>query len=145
MHVAAVRRRPLVVASWVLVLSLGTVACSDEPEPSQSAAEAEVCAGVDVVQAALRQVQALNRGSTIEEVEAARDGLRTSIDGFRASVAGLAEADQNAMENGFEDISAAIDDLGGSDTIGEAAADVQASTQGLRDSLQEMSDGYECG
>lgn len=125
-----------------LALAASLAACSDTV--SQEDAEAAVCDSITQVRSAAAEVAALNPTSTVDEAQSAIDGLTTAVEGLRSSAADLESADTAAIESAADEVRGAVDDVSGSDSLGEAATSVQGSTGSLETALTEISDGVQC-
>jgi uncharacterized phage infection (PIP) family protein YhgE len=127
-----------------IALAASLAACSSDTE-TQPDAEAAVCDSITQVRTAAADIAALDTTSTVDEAQAAADGLTTAVDGLKTNAADLESADTAAIEAAANEISGALDSVSGADTLGAAAAAVQGSTGTLDTALTEISDGVQCG
>lgn len=135
-------RRSIITLACTLALAGSLAACSNSE--TQEEAESAVCTSLAQVKTAAAGVKALTATSTIDEVQSAQKALESAIEGLKANAADLNQADLVALESAGDDIQKAVADVSGSDTLGEAAASIKASTTALDAAVTEIDNGVQC-
>ena len=135
------RMRALGVIAGTLVLVGSLSACSSD---SQSDAETAMCNSIASVKEAANQVEALTATSTVSEAQEAEKALDTALAELKESAEDLNQADLSALESAGDDIQQAVVGVSGSDSLGEAATTVKASTTQLNTALAEIENGVQC-
>ena len=135
------RMRAFGVIAGTLVLVGSLSACSSD---SQSDAEAAMCSSIAAVKTAAAQVEGLNATSTVSEAQEAEKALDTALAGLKESAKDVNQADLSALESAGDDIQKAVSGVSGSDSLGEAATTVKASTTELNTALAEIENGVQC-
>jgi hypothetical protein len=116
----------------IAAMALGITACGDDDAGSTNdEALANLCADLEELEGAIGDFAALDESSTLEEVEAARDEVGDSIEQVRESAADVADARVDAVESAYQDLSTAVDQLDGDDSVSEAV-------ESLRDAADEV-------
>ena len=138
-------KRVLACVGAVLVVSFGAVACGDDDDSGQSAAEAQLCTSLEGFGAALQQVESVQLGNpeaNAQNISVSR--VRATWSGVQQSAKDINEADANAIDSALGDLESAVDDLPSGVTVAEAKAQLQPSIDGVNSALTEMRNGIQC-
>jgi hypothetical protein len=136
--------RPYKVLGWVTI-SMGllalALACSS---PSAADAQATLCSNLTTFQLSVEEFSNLDRYSTTGEVKAAADVVRHSFEAVRQANAEVNNAQVEALENAYQDLQGAIDNLPDETPIAEAVRSLQPQIAAVRSARQEVTSGVEC-
>ncbi len=138
-------KRVLACVGAVLVVSFGAVACGDDDDSGQSAAEAQLCTSLEGFGAALQQVESVQLGNpeaNAQNISVSR--VRATWSGVQQSAKDINEADADAIDSALGDLESAVDDLPSGVTVAEAKAQLQPSIDGVNSALTEMRNGIQC-
>jgi hypothetical protein len=131
--------RPYQVLGWVTT-SMGllalALACAS---PSAAEAQAALCSNLTA-----EEFTNLDRYSTTGEVKAAADVVRHSFEAVQQANAEVRNAQVDALENAYQDLQGAIDDLPDETPIAEAVRSLQPQIAAVRSARQEVTSGVEC-
>lgn len=124
----------------VVVIALVTVVVLAGCQPvTPQEAESQYCTDLAAVKTAAEQVKALNADSTIDEAQAAIQELGKAMETAAISSVDVKEAQWDAIDEAFKTMQQDINDISGSDTVGEASqvvAEAQATfAQAVNESL----------
>lgn len=112
------KRATLVLFGLLTASMFAFIACDDEP--TQEKANEQFCDDMGEFVASLRVIEDLNRDSTIEEVEEARERARTAYANILESAVGVVEVQIDDLQDAYDDLLAAVDAIDDDATIGEA-------------------------
>jgi hypothetical protein len=136
--------RPYQVLGWVTT-SMGllalALACTS---PSAAEAQAALCSNLTVFQQSVEEFSNLDRYSTTGEVKAAADVVRHSFEAVQQANAEVRNAQVDTLENAYEDLRGAIEDLPDETPIAEAVRSLQPQIAAVRSARQEVTSGVEC-
>jgi len=125
-----------------LVLFVATACMEQESQPS---AEAAVCASVSAFGTAVQDFRDLDPATaSIEDVQAARDDIQAAWDQVKSEATDLTEADEAAVDEGWNGVSQSIDEFPSDEPIEDGLASVQDAAGGVQTAFQEMADGLGC-
>jgi hypothetical protein len=138
-------RRVMACVAVVVVASFGAVACGDDDDSGQPAAEAQVCTSLQGFGAALENVE----GVQLADPEANAQNITlakvtATWSGVEQSARDLNEADANALDSALGDLESAVDDLPSGTTAAEAKTQLQPQLDAVDSALTEMRDGIQC-
>ncbi len=121
-------------------------ACMQEAAPSsQVDAEAQLCTSLAAFGTALGGIGDLDvTTSSAEDVEAARDAIQVAWDQVKEDAAAVPEADETAVEESWQTVVAAVDNIATDVPIEEALVPVQEAVDGVQANFDEMRDGVGC-
>jgi hypothetical protein len=113
---------------------------------SKSLEEAQVdfCQALVAYGEAVGELQNVNDGTTVEELQSARDDAADARDAVGDAAVGLREARIRSAENAWENTQAAINDISGDATLGEAAATVRGQAAILLAEIERIGN-ISCG
>jgi hypothetical protein len=132
------------VLGWVTIfmgLLALTLACAS---PSAAEAQATLCSNLTTFQMSVEELTNLDRYSTTGEVKAAADMVRHSFEAVQQANAEVNNAQVEALENAYQDLRGAIDDLPDETPIPEAVRSLQPQIAAVRSARQEVTSGVEC-
>ena len=102
------------------VVALVALACSDDDDGSSELdAEAALCADLFTLQAADAAFDNLSAASTIDDVKAANEAYAEALDDVVNSANDLASIKSQPIEDAYDALDAAIDDLSGTTNIAD--------------------------
>lgn len=112
---------------WILVgimtlSSLALAACDDKP--TQQEANKQFCDDMGEFVASLRALHELDSGSSIDEINAARDRTRESYDRLIESSKDVAHSRLDDLQKARDDLQKAVDDVKPDSSISEALSSV---------------------
>ena len=116
------KRTLLILAGMLVASMIAFVACDDED--TQQAANEQFCDDTAELLASLRVIRDLDADSTIEEVDDARERARNAYENVLESLAGLAEADVDALQAAYDDLQSEIAQIDGGTSVGDALEQV---------------------
>lgn len=135
------RRSPLIL-TWltVAVLAMFVLAACDD-EPTQAEANEAFCDAVGNYMAALRDVQDLNRNSSLEEVEEAAQVASDAYESMVEAAAGVVGVRLDDLEEAREELQNAVDDVSEDTDVGDALDEVDDEiTNVVREASQVLND-----
>ena len=112
---------------WILVgimafSSLALVACDDKP--TQQEANKQFCDDMGEFVASLRALHELDSGSSVDEINAARDRTRESYDRLIESSKDVAHARLDDLQKARDNLQKAVDDVKPDSSISDALSSV---------------------
>ncbi|MGH3315748.1 MAG: hypothetical protein ACRDO0_06350 [Nocardioidaceae bacterium] len=112
-------------------------------EPS---AEAQLCGSVDELQVASSQFENLNLNSSRAQVEDTVDGFIVALNNVGENLGAVVESDIGAIQNSIDSVSAELENLPSSASLGEAVASIQQALVALQAALDQglSSVGVDC-
>ena len=130
-----------IAISILLLLMLVVTGCT-----SQSLEEAQVdfCQALVAYGEAVRELQNVNDSTTVEELQSALDDAADARNAVGDAAVDLREARTRSAENAWENTQAAINDISGDATLGEAAATVRGQAAILLAEIERIGN-ISCG
>ncbi len=123
-----------VVAAAGLLAAAG---CGGSDEPSQTEANATLCASAATLTGTLDQVTDLQQGSvTRDQLSSLGDQITSAWDGFTQALSSAADADQSAVDSAWDATKAALEAVPGSDSVQTALQGVQATIPPLEEAIK---------
>lgn len=119
----------------LLVLTMVMAACQPV---SVEQATADYCQSLQTFHASVLAVKGLDETSTIEETQAAFDLVQASYRDLHESASVLTEAELDALDQAYEDLSNVPKSIEGSMTLGEAQATVQESVAAVDTAWEQL-------
>jgi hypothetical protein len=143
------------------VLAVAATACSDDDDdddggdatsaPTADAttdgsdtANAQLCEDLADLQTSVQALQELGSDSTIDEVQAALQAVQTASDDVESSAAAVAQAEASALATALEDFGDTVQNLSGTDTVGDAQTDVQTAADEVSAARDDLATRAEC-
>ena len=112
---------------------------------TQASAEAIVCESVTALGDSVEALVGLEASSaSIEDVEAARDAVRTSWDTVKTNVSEIDDADEAAMEAAMTTLETSVTDMPTDVPISEAIGSVKTAAGGVQAVVTEIRNGFGC-
>jgi len=109
----------------VLVLLLSMFMVTGCISKSLEEAQVDFCQALVTYGEAVRELQNVNTGTTVEELESTRDVVADAREDVKDAAGDLREARLRAGEDAWENTQEAIDDISGEATLLEAAATIR--------------------
>jgi len=134
-------KRAMLVLIGVLTASM-IVACDDKP--TQQEANEQFCDDTAELIASLRVIRDLDRNSSIEEVQAARDRARNAYANMIESSAGVVDARLDDLNSAYDELQAAVDDIDESDSIGDALDSVNDELEAVAQEASKILNDVDC-
>jgi sirohydrochlorin ferrochelatase len=139
------KRSPLIITALGVVMLAAFVFAACEDEPTQAEANERFCDSVGDLVAAFRNLEDLDRNSTIEEVQDERDQVVESWDAMIDAAAGVASVRLDELNDAWDDLQAAIDDVSDEATLGEALDSVDDEIANVTSELSQVLNDVDCG
>ena len=130
-----------ITISILLLLMLVVTGCISK---SLEEAQVDFCQALANYGSAVRELENVNAGTTVEELEAARDDVVEAGEDVKDAAGDLREERLRASEDAWENTQDAIDDISGDATLGEAAAAVRGQAVILATEIERISN-ISCG
>ena len=126
----------------ILLLSMFVVTgCTSK---SLEEAQVDFCQALVVYGEAVRELQNVNAGTTVEELQSALDDAADARAAVGGAAVDLREARIRSAENAWENTQKAINDISGDATLGEAAATVRGQAAILATEIERIGN-ISCG
>jgi hypothetical protein len=139
------KHRLLTILGIGTVLLAGLLLVGCEEEPTQAEANEAFCDSVGDFAGALRNMRDLDKNSTNEEFEQARDDLSESYDAMIASAAGVVEVRLDELNEARDDLQNAVDDLSGDLTLEESLDAVDDEVEAVALEVAQIYNDVDCG
>lgn len=120
--------------SIVLLLMFVVAGCAQSLEEAQ----VDFCQALVAYGEAVNELQNVNAGTPVEELETARDNVSDVRDDLLDAAGGLRDARIRSAENAWGDTQEAINDISGDATLGEAAATIRGQAAILVTELERI-------
>lgn len=135
----------LVIPLVVLV----ALACGDDDDDDDDGsagvdAEAALCADLATLQAADAAFGSLSSASTIDDVQAANDAYAAALGDVVDSANDLTSIRSQPIEDAYDNLDAAIDDLSGSESIVDGLASIEDELAAVDAAYIEAFSGLTC-
>jgi hypothetical protein len=139
------KRTPyILIAIGVAALSMFAFAACDE-EPTQAEANERFCDSVGDLVGALRNVRDIDRNSSQEEFQEARDDLAESYDAMISAAAEVREVRLDELNQARDDLQQAIDEVPDDLTVGETLDAVDDEVDNVVRELSQVFNDVSCG
>lgn len=113
-----------IIAIVLVVLTFALAGCQPV---SVEQATADYCQSLEAFHASLLAVRGLDENSTVDEVQSAFDMMQVAFYELQQTAAGLTEAELEAVEQAYQDLSNVSREIEGTMTLAEAQATVEES------------------
>ena len=132
----------LVIPLVVLV----ALACGDDDDDGTAEVdtEAALCADLATLQAADAAFGSLSSASTIDDVQAANDAYAAALGDVVDSANDLTSIRSQPIEDAYDNLDAAIDDLSGSESIVDGLASIEDELAAVDAAYIEAFSGLTC-
>ena len=133
----------LVIPLVVLV----ALACGDDDDDDGSAeldAAAQLCADLTTLQAADASFDSLSSASSIDDVKALNEVYADALDDVVGSANDLGEIRSQPIEDAYDDLNSAINDIPGDATIAEGLDSISAALAAVDAAYVEAFSGLAC-
>ncbi len=130
------------------VVVLVALACGDDDDDDDGSAavdaEAALCSDLATLQAADATFDSLSSASSIDDVKAANEAYADALDDVVDSANDLASIRSQPIEDAYDDLDSAIDDLSGSDSIADALTAIEVELAAVDAAYVEAFSGLTC-
>jgi len=144
------------IALSMIALAVGAVACSDDDDDGGDVvststasgvegASEQLCNDLDDLQTAIDGVEELSSASTLEEAQTAIAAVQTAWDDAKSSAEAFEQAKATALATAVENLGDTIQNISGSDSLGDAQADVSAAADEVAAARTDLSAAADCG
>ena len=123
----------------VALLTLGAIACSDDP--SEEEAVAQLCEDITELRAAAAAFSTL---STVDEVNEASTAVGDALNAVVDSAKDVASASSATVEDAYSDLERAIDDISDDDPIQQAVVSITDEVIALENAFRSAFSGVTC-
>ena len=132
----------LVIPLVVLV----ALACGDDDDDGSAEvdAEAALCADLATLQAADASFDSLSSASSIDDVKALNEVYADALDDVVGSANDLGEIRSQPIEDAYDDLNSAINDIPGDATIAEGLDSISAALAAVDAAYVEAFSGLAC-
>jgi hypothetical protein len=129
----------------VLVLSAALVtafACSDDDEGDTQdgvgGAESAFCDDLSEVKSSIDDLGEINSSSTGNDVKAAANDVKTSLDELQGSARDVAEAEAGALRSAIAGLESVVQNISGDQTLGAIGAAIQAGVSEVQQAVDQL-------
>ena len=143
-------KRVAAFAGTAALMAAALAACApqaqvQESPTAQAGAEQTVCDSLAAFRGSVEDLLALDPSTaSIDDVKAARRNIDQAWADVRASASSVEIADQEAVEDAWQGLAEAVDDVPTDQPISEAVASIRAQAEEVRAAYAEMADGVGC-
>jgi exonuclease VII large subunit len=137
--------RILVLLGVAALVSLG-VACGDDDDSASSptSATTTLCADLDKLDSAVRELQSINQSSTVDELQQAQDDVSAAVDDVKSSAEKVANTRVDDLETAGANLNNTVSSLEGEQTIGSAQSEISAAVAGVSSARDQLNDAANC-
>jgi hypothetical protein len=139
------KRSPLILLGIGLAAFAMFAFSACDEEPTQAEANEQFCDSVGDFVGALRNMRDIDKNSTNEEFEQARDDLDESYEAMIASAAAVAEVRIDDLVEAREELRSAVDDLSGDLTLEESLEAVDDEVEAVALETSQVLNDVDCG
>jgi hypothetical protein len=149
-----IKRTPkALLATAVVVLSLGVFACGDDDDDvsdvgtavgQAGGAESEFCSDMGELETAVSDVKNLDATSTVDEAKDSAKDVEDALDNVKDSASDAHEARVNALSTAFDSLKSQIDDLSGSESLGSALTPLRAQVDSVTTAFTALDQQASC-
>jgi hypothetical protein len=115
----------------VLIAPLTVIACGGDDEPTEEEAVAALCGDLQDLGTAAGQFDTLSGGSTIAEVQDARDDVTAALDDVESSADDVSSASVDELQAAVDSLDTAVEGISDDQTIEEALAQLQGDIEAV--------------
>ncbi len=128
------------------VVVLVALACGDDDDDGSDDldAEAQLCADLATLQAADAAFDSLSSASSIDDVKAANEAYSEALDDVVSSANDLADIRSQPIEDAYDNLDSAIDDLDSSESIAAGLAAIEDELAAVDAAYVEAFSGVVC-
>jgi hypothetical protein len=121
---------------------LGAVGCSSQP--SLEEAQAELCTNLAVLQQNMASLAAVGQNSTVGQLKDAQAAVSESFQAVKDSVAQVQGIEIDALDQAYQNLDKAVNDISDNDTIADAVASVQPAVADVQAAQEQLYAGASC-
>jgi hypothetical protein len=139
------RKSWLLLAFGLLVaaLSVGAIACEDDEKTAQEA-EAQLCQDLDKLAQARAQFDNLSSTSTVDDVRNANEAYNDALSDVVDSARDVQGVQTQAIQDAYDDLAQAIDDIPGDATIEQALTSIESQVAAVDAAWAQALGGVDC-
>lgn len=127
----------------LLLVPFLVMAC-DQSTPTTADLEAQLCSNLDQFGTALTELGQINAQSSVNDLQTARANLAQAYQAVR-DAASAVEASRTAdLEAAYTNFDNTVNTISGSDTLGEAATQVQTALADIQTAREQLDAGLSC-
>ncbi len=135
--------RGVAASAAAVALALGLAACSSS-EDELAQAEADYCQQVEELSTTVAEAQSFDNDSTIQEIRQWREDVSDEFADVKAAAQEVSDANSDAMQDAFDELSEAIDDLSNASTLGDVREALSSAASNLSSELDQALAAYNC-
>jgi len=149
-----INRTPVaLLATALVVLSLGVMACGDDNNDTSAVgtavgqaggAESEFCSDMGDLETSVNEVKNLSATATVDQAKDAVKDVDESLDNVKDSASDAQEARVNALSTAFDSLKSQVDDLSGSETLGAAMTGLRAQIDSVTTAFTALDQQSTC-
>ena len=124
------------------VLLLCAAGCT---QPSPEEAEAQLCADLSELDAAVQELESLDETASVGEVRAAEDNITQAWNNVRNSAQTVEEVNTDQLEAAYNDLDSAVQDLPDDITVSEAMTQLQPYIDSVKQAWVQVHTSANCG
>lgn len=110
----------------------------------EAEAMADVCMDLDELETAIADTPPITAGTTVDELNDARDNIQEKFEALQESVGSLADVRMDDVRSAYDAFTDSVDSVEGDDTLAEAAQTVETSWIELGVARDQLSAEVEC-
>lgn len=110
----------------------------EEAQQDVEAAETALCDSIKAYAASLAAFDDITAETTVEQVDELNKAVTTAHNTMTSSWANLQEEQVQAVESAVAELDAALNDIPGEATLGDVAANIQASANAVKEALTQL-------
>ncbi|GAA1495040.1 hypothetical protein [Paeniglutamicibacter kerguelensis] len=123
------------------LLGVSLAACSSTPEENTAAA----CESYAAFVGSVAEVKtSLDSGSTVGDIQAARDKVASTYDDLRKSMENVAEDRKGELDTAWNDLNKAVNDVSSSMTVPEAKASLSDDVAKVEAAQEAVGEDLKC-
>jgi hypothetical protein len=150
----------ILAALLMALLSVAAVACDDDDDDDADsngggaatedagdgtgASDEQLCNDLDDLETAVQGLGDLDSDSTLDEVQSALTAVETAWQEVESAAGDVAQSEAAALGAAIENFGDTVQNLSGSDTVGDAQADVDAAADEIVEARIDLATGANC-
>ena len=125
------------------IVAVVSFACGDD-EPSEAEAVAQLCADLDTLQSADAAFDDIGADSTVDELNDANAAFNDALDDVDASARDVVDVRTQPIDDAYDDLAQAINDIPGDATIVEGLASIAPQLAAVDAGYDTAFSGLDC-
>ena len=127
----------------IAIVAVVSYACGDD-EPSEAEAVAQLCADLTTLQAADAAFDDIGADSTVDELNDANAAFSDALDDVDASARDVVDVRTQPIDDAYDDLAQAINDIPGDATIVEGLASIAPQLAAVDAAYDSAFSGLDC-